>query len=251
MPAKRDVPAGLCLFISHRHDDQPLAEVLQKAILSWVRKTPVRVFLSSDFYTEDTVDESAKKNALEAADVVLLVYTVADTDWMDCVLDGCMATNSTDVPTRIIVLQCFDGPLLRNDGRCILDIREENAESLAKVFHRDANFFPRLGGAYAKRVREATLKQLGEALNSDLHAAQQQQAVDPRSSDQPPSIFISHRHKDKKLADAIRKTMESWGAHHPPKIFQSSDAIHGVTPGQAVTDELKRAISDAELLLLV
>jgi len=61
-------------------------------------------------------------------------------------------------------------------------------------------------------------------------------------------IFISHRHADKKIADALRLVLNEWGLHH---VFQSSMPEMGISPGKGLTDELKKQLSEANLLILI
>jgi hypothetical protein len=61
-------------------------------------------------------------------------------------------------------------------------------------------------------------------------------------------IFISHRHADKKIADALREVLNEWGLHH---VFQSSMPELGISPGKGLTDELKKELSGTDLLILI
>ena len=62
-------------------------------------------------------------------------------------------------------------------------------------------------------------------------------------------IFLSHRHDDKEVADIIRKHLNKWGFDN--KIFQSSSPGHGVVPGGQIKEDIKEALRQVKLLILV
>ena len=65
-----------------------------------------------------------------------------------------------------------------------------------------------------------------------------------------PEVFISHRHDDRKLADAIRKHLQLWGIKKK-SIFQSSDAQGGSRIGDPLSQALQEALHKANLVLLI
>lgn len=64
------------------------------------------------------------------------------------------------------------------------------------------------------------------------------------------AIFISHRHADKKIAGAIRDTLQEWSTGRI-SIFQSSDPKLSTRIGEPLSSELKTALDDANVVLLV
>ena len=63
-------------------------------------------------------------------------------------------------------------------------------------------------------------------------------------------IFISHRHADKPIADALRKQLLSWGI---PKeyIFPSSNYKHSGKIGRPIKAEIKKFLVKATLVILI
>jgi hypothetical protein len=65
-------------------------------------------------------------------------------------------------------------------------------------------------------------------------------------------LFISHKHRDKEIADALRKFLTPWGQAVGLEIFQSSGfPADAPRPGRSLTDELRSAVSKSSLLVLV
>ena len=64
------------------------------------------------------------------------------------------------------------------------------------------------------------------------------------------AVFISHRHADKKIADAIRNTLQEWG-RGDISIFQSTDPESGPGIGAPLDEELKAALFSTSVVLLV
>jgi TIR domain len=66
------------------------------------------------------------------------------------------------------------------------------------------------------------------------------------------SVFISHKHQDRKFADPVRKFVETYGAAQPVEVFQSSDPLgRGPGTGRILTMELRDAVAKAGLFVLV
>lgn len=65
------------------------------------------------------------------------------------------------------------------------------------------------------------------------------------------SIFISHRHTDRQIAEAINKNLQLWGI--PQKSIYQSSAAGGAGPriGGTLTEDLKDALYRANAVLLV
>lgn len=68
----------------------------------------------------------------------------------------------------------------------------------------------------------------------------------------PRSLFISHKDKDKDIADALRTTVNNWCVGQDVEVYQSSNPkASPVTVGRKIKDDLKRAISDVDVVLLI
>ena len=69
-------------------------------------------------------------------------------------------------------------------------------------------------------------------------------------SKEKPSIFISHRHEDKHIADVFREEFEDW-ANGEVVVFQSSNAENSSMIGVPLEDSIKNAISNSDIVLLL
>lgn len=66
------------------------------------------------------------------------------------------------------------------------------------------------------------------------------------------SVFISHKHQDKKFADIVRRFVETFGAAQDLQVYQSSDPLgRGPGSGRVLTHELRDAIARSNLFILV
>ena len=64
------------------------------------------------------------------------------------------------------------------------------------------------------------------------------------------SIFISHRHDDHKIATVFSRHFQMWNMHQD-EIFQSSDYKTSTIIGEPLRPQLKQALSEARLVLLI
>ena len=64
------------------------------------------------------------------------------------------------------------------------------------------------------------------------------------------TIFISHRHKDKALADVLSNNLQKWGIPQE-HIFQSSSPERGLSGGADLQDELLEKVRETDLFLLI
>lgn len=68
------------------------------------------------------------------------------------------------------------------------------------------------------------------------------------------TIFISHRHADRAIADVFRQTIEDkWSIRPRVRAFQSSNVAgdHAPRVGEPLTRELKTALANADVVLLI
>lgn len=127
-------PAKPLLFISHKHFDRELADVV-KGFVNTSTAGRVRVFQSSDPGAEgptigQTLNEEVGK-ALYEAQVVLLVYTQAEHNWDYCMWEIGVATNPAGDTTRLVVLECAtDSPRTFSDK---LRIQANDADQVKKL----------------------------------------------------------------------------------------------------------------------
>jgi hypothetical protein len=170
----RSPTATPLLFISHRHVDKAIADVVRKFV-SDRSGGRIRVFQSSSAYANaPRVGRELHrelKESLWLAGVVILVYTTPDEDWSYCMWECGVATHPESPETKIVVLQC--GP---RRPSVYTDIVPVNAQDVIEVqkftndFLTSPDFFPNQGEAVApgfssngEHVQQAA-RELHEAL---------------------------------------------------------------------------------------
>src|SRR6516225_10466614 len=97
------------LFISHKHSDRQIAEVLAQFIEE--RSTArIKVHLSSspDFQGPKfgKALNAQLRDALWKTELLILLYTSSDQDWSYCMWECGMAAHPESPNTTIIVFQC-------------------------------------------------------------------------------------------------------------------------------------------------
>lgn len=170
--------ARTLVFISHRHADRPIADVVRKFV-SDRSGGRIKVFQSS------SADASAPrigrelrrelKESLWSAGVVILVYTTPDEDWSYCMWECGVATHPSSPETKIVVLQCGPQPpavytdAVRVNAQDLMDIQK-----FTNDFLTSPDFFPDHGEPVApgfsqngEQVRQAA-KELHRALSEVL-----------------------------------------------------------------------------------
>lgn len=99
-------PDCATLFISHRHADYRIADMLRDFIQQ--RAPHAQVYLSSYEGDGPSVGEVLSESLgqqLSAAEVVLLLYTTPDENWSYCMWEVGVAFNPERDDTRVVVLQ--------------------------------------------------------------------------------------------------------------------------------------------------
>src|SRR3954453_8886931 len=97
------------LFISHRHVDKPIADVLRQFVTERSGGR-ISVFQSSSAQAEGArvgreVQRELKENLWQAG-VIVLIYTSPDEDWSYCMWECGVATHPGSPETKILLLQC-------------------------------------------------------------------------------------------------------------------------------------------------
>ncbi len=105
------IPTMPTIFISHRHTDSQIANVINKHLRRW-GFPPNSIYQSSAATGRGPrIGEPLAQNLLDAlsrANAVLLVYTFAKDDWSYCMWECGVATDPQSPNTRIIVFQTTD-----------------------------------------------------------------------------------------------------------------------------------------------
>lgn len=164
------------LFISHRHADRPIADVLRKFVTDRSGGR-IAVFQSSSAEAENPrVGRELQKELKEhlwAASVVVLVFTSPEEDWSYCMWECGVATHPDSPETKIVVVQC--GPQPPSVYADAVRVNAQDPVSIQKFandFLTSSDFIPDFGEAVAPgfsangdEVQQAA-RQLHEALKA-------------------------------------------------------------------------------------
>lgn len=141
------------LFISHRHGDRLIADVLRKFVTDRSGGR-IAVFQSSSAQAENPrVGRELQKELKEhlwAAGVVILVFTSPEEDWSYCMWECGVATHPASPETKIVVLQCGpQPPTVYADAVRVNAQDPVGIQKFANDFLTSSDFFPDYGEAVA------------------------------------------------------------------------------------------------------
>jgi len=129
------------IFISHRHSDKEIAEVLTRHLTFWG-------ISRKEIFQSSTAGQGAEKGrsltdqlkkAVHESKVVFLIYTFEETDWSYCMWEVGLAEG--DESTNVIVLQCkLETPKLFRD-KVNVKLEQEDIRALVKDFHTKENLY--------------------------------------------------------------------------------------------------------------
>jgi len=139
------------LFISHKHVDSKIADVINRFIRMSTGGR-VKIFQSSSPGSEnpkpgDNLNESLKQ-ALWGTEVLLLIYTNPNQNWHYCMWECGLASHPASPDTKIIVFQCAGASLsvfseqVSVNAKNLVDIQK-----FTNTFLTDPDFFPSSQGS--------------------------------------------------------------------------------------------------------
>jgi hypothetical protein len=142
------------LFISHKHVDEDIADVLREFLEGWTAGQ-IDIFQSSSSAATGPrigrpLGEELKK-ALRDASVVLFLHTRADDDWSTCMWEVGVATDPESPDTRVVLLEC--GERIPNffEDHVRINLRNfRDIHGFVNALLTSADFFP----AFAHAVTE-------------------------------------------------------------------------------------------------
>jgi hypothetical protein len=159
---------GPLIFISHKHRDKAIAQVLAAFIESRTNNL-VRVHLSSspDFagprYGKSL--NAQLRKALWETEVLILLYTSSDDDWSYCMWECGVATHPQSPNTDIIVFQCGeDVPAPFKDLARVCVHKFDDIKRFTDQLLRDDSLFPSLKAAIAPNLRDAHVETAAKEL---------------------------------------------------------------------------------------
>ncbi len=143
--AQRGAPSQPLLFISHRHDDREIADVVRDFIT-------FRSGGDVEVYQTSSADAQAPKigrnvnrelmKALWKTEVLILIYTGQERDWDYCMWECGVATHSGSEDTNVIVLQCGRQLPRVFADQVAVDIRDpDKVRRFVNAFLTDPGFF--------------------------------------------------------------------------------------------------------------
>ena len=138
------------LFISHKHVDQRIADVITKFVR--MRSAGrVEVYQSSNAWAEGPhIGHNLNKELKEALwrpSVFIMVYTSPDQDWNYCMGECGVASQPQSPGTRIILFQCAGVAPTLFAEQVNVDVRKlSNLQKFTNEFLTDRDFFPRFPG---------------------------------------------------------------------------------------------------------
>ncbi|WP_420129949.1 hypothetical protein [Longimicrobium sp.] len=160
------------LFISHKHSDQQIAEVLADFIAERSNnKIQIHLSCNPEFqgpkYGQNL--NAQLRNSLWHTDVLLLVYTDADQDWSYCMWECGVATHPNSQNTNMVVFQCGrDVPAPFQDVLRVNVHEFADVKRFTKQLFRDEGFFPSLQSALAPGFKEEFVHNAATALHESL-----------------------------------------------------------------------------------
>ena len=168
--AKRSQPL---LFISHRHADREIADVVRNFI-TYRGGGDVDVFQTS------SADAQAPKigrninrelmKALWKSEVLILIYTSQERDWDYCMWECGVATHRESDDTHVIVLQCGRQLPRVFADQVAVDIRDpEKVRRFVNDFLTDPDFFPGRNEAVTRfQPNDANVERMARGLYDEL-----------------------------------------------------------------------------------
>ena len=152
-PSRSAMSPRPLLFISHRHADRPIADVLRKFVTD-KSGGRIAVFQSSSAEAENPrVGRELQKELKEhlwAAGVVVLVYTSPEEDWSYCMWECGVATHPMSPETKIVVFQCGpQPPAVYTDAVRVNAQDPVGIQKFTNDFLTSDDFFPDHGEAVA------------------------------------------------------------------------------------------------------
>ena len=248
------------IFLSHRHNDKPIADIIRKHLNKWGFDN--KIFQSSSPGHGIAPGAAIKgniKEALHQAKLLILIYTQADEDWSYCIWECGLATDLNDEKNRVIVFQFSDNIPKFFEDEEVVKINELGVKDFVVNLFTKEGFFPGQP-AFKPDISSETLETYFDEFYQDLKTikipgktplvlSSSQTLKKLEGAVKKTDIFLSHRHDDKPIADIIRRHLNKWGFDN--KIFQSSSPGHGVVPGGQIKEDIKEALRQVKLLILV
>jgi hypothetical protein len=192
---RRDEQDRPLLFISHRHADRAIADVVREFVTERSGGSVVVHQSSSSEAQAPKIGQNVNrelKKALWKSDLLLLIYTGEERGWDYCMWECGVATHAESEETRVIVFQCGNRlPPVFSD-KLAVDVRDpERVMRFVNEFLTDPGFFP--GGRTPVtrfQPNDANVKRLAEKFLSRLRAVIPPDIEDEQVEEWPAVPFL-------------------------------------------------------------
>lgn len=206
---------NLRVFISHRHDDSALANIIASKLLDWgfIRD---HVFIS-DVIPGDDIDKSVMEQ-LNTCDLLIHVFTYSRGDWVGREIGF---AERRENPPRIVTFQIFDEePSIRKRYRTV-PLTEDDTHRFVRALFTENEFFPGYapvspipeGEGHQRQQLEDYIRGQGSDLYQRLNETASQLGkigLKPINQNEPElNIYISCKEADLAFAEAVKKVFEA------------------------------------------
>lgn len=211
----------LKIFISHRHDDAHIAEVLEAQLLTWgfARDQIWRSSRPGSGVTPGSALAEDIRGFLFETNLVFYIYTTSDKNWEWCSYEVGVAEEPSH-PTRVVTFQIVEGhkPVLHR-GRLRVGTSEDAIVGLAKKLFKKDNFFPTFK-AYWPEYDESTIESQAKRLSEKLEAMADDYAKASAAAPIPRWGFIRLG-----ITGADLQTCDNLAAQEPPDMTAVYDKL--------------------------
>lgn len=157
------------IFISHRHADKEIADVLRKHLIYWEIPSEEIFQSSSSMVSAPEAGRGLTEQlvkAVQESKLVFLIYTFEEADWSYAMWEVGLAEG--DASTNVVVIQCskVDFPKVFK-GRVHVKLELEAIRTFVKQFHTKDGFFPGQP-AYKPLLSPEALEKKSRDLYEDL-----------------------------------------------------------------------------------
>jgi len=211
------------VFISHKHSDAKIANVLTKHLKEWGVKESC-IFQSSDPRHGFTVGGKLKEElqeTLKEINLLILLFTHKESDWSYCMWECGIAQGKSTAPSRTVVFQCTDDEPTVFKDEIRVKVNPNGIRNFAQDFHKKSDFIPSEGTdngePFASSTPEEVIISRSERLLQEISV----EIPSGKSSSQHLWDFIRLR-LDSKCMDQIALLRENDDAEGILQIIEES-----------------------------
>jgi len=234
---KEDTPAARdrkpVLFISHRHEQKPIADVIRQFADTWTGGQ-IEIHQSSSADAEGPRQgqnlTSQLRNALWRASVVVLLYTTQDEDWSYCMWECGVAQLPEPSDTKMVILQSSEQyPAVFAEHLRVGMSSETDIEKFVNDLLTDKAYFSKLGHAVTEHLPHSQIvKKAAAELHASLRPVLPERGVDVNDEWPPfPQLTIVLSDAQVERIKAAEGSDEEKLAVAYQIVFEEADVIGG------------------------